>query len=311
MKGCRKRRHLFLFLPISSLIFTFASMAKFLSKLSKAADPNSDMSFVDHLESLRWHLIRSVIVIGVITGFAFAYKEILFDKIIFGPKNTDFWTYRKLCEFGERFNLGTDLCIQKINFVIMNNTMAGQFNLHITGSFLAGFIIGFPYLLWELWRFIKPGLHPNERKNANGLIFYGSFLFLLGVSFGYFIITPMSVNFLGSYTISDDIINQITLSSYLSTVSILTVATGLVFELPMLIYLLSKMGIMTPKFMRSNRRIALFIILLVAAFITPSPDIPTQMLVAFPLYILYEISIFISARVERKRIKKDSETYFY
>ncbi len=279
-------------------------MSDVKDKIRKAVDPNSDMSFVDHLESLRWHLIRSVIVIIIFTGIAFAYKEILFDTVIFGPKRPDFWTYRKLCELGHYLNMGDDMCVSGINFIIMNNTMAGQFNLHITGAFMAGFIVGFPYLLWELWRFIKPGLHQNERKNATGLIFYGSMLFALGIMFGYFIITPMSVNFLGSYVISEEIINQITLDSYLSTISILTLATGLVFELPMV-------GIMTPKFMRGNRRIAVFLILLVAAFITPTPDIPTQLMVSLPLFILYEISIWVSARVERRREKEEKETYYY
>lgn len=280
-------------------------MSGFFRNIKKAADPNSDMSFVDHLESLRWHLIRSIIVIVIFTGIAFIYKDILFNSIIFGPKRTDFWTYRTLCQLAKQFNLGADLCIQKINFTIMNNTMAGQFNLHLTASFMAGFILGFPYLLWELWRFIKPGLHHNERKHATGLIFYGSVLFLLGILFGYFIITPMSVNFLGSYVISEEIINQITLDSYLSTVAILTIACGLVFELPIVIYFLSKMGIMTPKFMRNNRRIAIFLILLLAAFITPTPDIPTQFLVSLPLFILYEISIFVSARVERRKLQSE------
>ncbi len=216
-----------------------------------------------------------------------------------------------LCELSTRYQLSADLCIDKINFVIMNNTMAGQFNLHLTGSFIAGFIMGFPYLLWELWRFIRPGLHKKERKHATGLIFYGSFLFITGILFGYFIITPMSVNFLGTYVISEEIVNQITLDSYLSTVSMLTVATGFVFELPIVIYFLSLMGIMTPKFMRTNRRIAIFLIVLLAAFITPTPDIPTLMLVSMPLYILFEISIFVSARVEKRKKKEEAESYYY
>ncbi len=284
-------------------------MSSFLKKINTAADPNSEMSFVDHLESLRWHLVRSSAVIIGLALVAFFYKDILFDQIIFGPKRTDFWTYRMLCELSQYYNLDAGLCIEKINFTIMNNTMAGQFNLHLTASFYAGFIMGFPYLLFELWSFIKPGLHAKERKNATGLIFYGSFLFLTGILFGFFIITPMSVNFLGSYAISEEIINQITLDSYLSTVAMLTLATGLVFELPIVIYFLSKMGMMTPKFMRSNRRIAFFIIILIAAFITPTPDAPTLLLVAAPLYFLFEISIFVSARVEKK--KKKEEDLFY
>ncbi len=279
-------------------------MSGFIDNFRRASDPNSDMSFVDHLESLRWHLVRSAIVIFSLALVSFFYKDILFDQIIFGPKRPDFWTYRMLCLFATTYNLGADLCIDKINFTIMNNTMAGQFNLHLSASFIAGFIMGFPYLLWELWRFIRPGLHKKERRYATGLIFWGSVLFLLGVLFGYYIITPMSVNFLGSYVISDEIINQITLDSYLSTVTILTLATGLVFELPIIIYFLTLMGIVGPKFLRSNRRIALFLIFLVAAFITPSPDIPTQMLVAIPLYILFEVSILVSARVAKRKEKE-------
>jgi len=284
-------------------------MSDFFKKLRSATNPNAEMSFVDHLEALRWHLVRSSAVIITLALTAFMYKDILFDVIIFGPKKTDFWTYRKLCELSNYYHLDAGLCIDKINFTIMNNTMAGQFNLHLTAAFYAGFIMGFPYLLFELWNFIKPGLSIKERKNARGLIFYGSFLFLTGILFGYFIITPMSINFLGSYEISSEIINQITLDSYLSTVAILTMATGLVFELPIVIYFLSKIGIMTPKFMRSNRRIAFFLIILIAAFITPTPDAPTMLLVAAPLYLLFEISIFVSARVAKR--KKIADDLFY
>jgi sec-independent protein translocase protein TatC len=266
-------------------------MSDFFKKIRSATNPNAEMSFVDHLEALRWHLVRSSAVIITLALTAFVFKDVLFDAIIFGPKKTDFWTYRKLCEISNYYNLDAGLCIDKINFTIMNNTMAGQFNLHLTAAFYAGFIMGFPYLLFELWNFIKPGLSKKERGNARGLIFYGSFLFLTGILFGYFII------------------NQITLDSYLSTVAILTMATGLVFELPIVIYFLSKIGIMTPKFMRSNRRIAFFLIILIAAFITPTPDAPTLLLVAAPLYLLYEISIFVSARVVKR--KKIAEDLFY
>jgi sec-independent protein translocase protein TatC len=283
-------------------------MASFLRNLSKSNNPSNEMSFVDHLESLRWHLVRSAFVIVSLSLVAFFNVDILFNQIIFGPKKPDFWTYQMLCKASKYFDLSANLCIDKINFTIMNNTMAGQFNLHLTGSFLAGFILGFPYLLWELWRFVKPGLHLKEQKYASGLIAYGSFLFLTGILFGYFIITPMSVNFLGSYVISEEIVNQITLDSYLSTVSMLTLATGLVFELPIVIYFLSLMGIMTPGFMRSNRRIALFLVVLLAAFITPTPDIPTLMLVSIPLYMLFEVSIFVSARVQKNRLKQELQS---
>jgi len=279
-------------------------MASFLDKFRSATDPNSEMSFVDHLESLRWHLVRSSAVIITLALVAFFYKDIFFDTIIFGPKRTDFWTYRMLCKLQQYYNLDAGLCIEKINFTIMNNTMAGQFNLHLTASFYVGFVLGFPYLLTELWQFIKPGLHKKERKNARGLIFYGSFLFILGILFGYFIITPMSVNFLGSYVISDEIVNQITLDSYLSTVAMLTLATGLVFELPIIIYFLSKVGLITPSFLRKYRKYAIVLILIVAAIVTP-PDVVSQIIVSIPLLVLYEISIFISAAVLKTKKKKN------
>ncbi|POY35835.1 twin-arginine translocase subunit TatC [Solitalea longa] len=268
----------------------------------------SEMSFFDHLEELRWHLIRSVIAISVFTGIAFSYKEVIFDKVILGPKNTDFWTYRKMCEVASKYNI-PDFCVNKINFVIMNTELAGQFMIHLTSSILVGLALAFPYFIWELWRFIKPALADKERKYANGLIFFTSLLFGLGVLFGYFIIVPLTINFLGSYTVSAEIINQISLDSYLSTVGTLSLGCGLTFELPIVIYFLSKIGLVTPKFLRSNRRFAVVLILLVSAFITPSPDMMTQTIVSIPLFILFEISILVSAGVARNRAKKEAEFY--
>ncbi|WP_028296985.1 twin-arginine translocase subunit TatC [Olivibacter sitiensis] len=270
----------------------------------KGKSIEAEMSFFDHLEVLRWHLIRSAIAIIVFMGLAFAYYDFIFDKIIMGPKKVDFWTYRMMCLLSEKFHLGEDFCVKKINMNIINTDMAGQFTLQINSSLLIGIILGFPYLLFEIWKFIKPALTDNERKSANGFVFYASFLFVLGVLFGYYIVTALSVNFLANYTVSEDISNQITIDSYLASVATLTMGTGIVFELPIVIYILSRMGIMTPTFMRSTRRYAIVIILIIAAVITPSADVITMLTVSFPLFILYELSIVIAARVEKNREKE-------
>lgn len=269
----------------------------------------AEMSFFDHLEALRWHLIRAAIAIVVFTVLSFVYYDYLFDTIIMGPKRPDFWTYQTMCKIGAYFNLGPDFCITNIPGKIINTEMAGQFTLQINSSLLMGIVLGFPYLLWEVWRFIKPALHDKERQSASGFVFYASFLFLIGIMFGYFIIAPLSVNFLTNYTISDVIENTITIDSYLSSVATLTLGTGVVFELPIVIYILSKLGIMTPKFMREKRRYAIVIILLIAAIVTPTPDIMTMLTVSFPLFLLYEISIGISGKVNKAKLKAEKEFF--
>jgi sec-independent protein translocase protein TatC len=259
-----------------------------------------EMPFLGHLEVLRWHLIRAVSAVVVLAVTAFFFKEFLFDSLILGPKKPDFWTYRMLCQLSERFSL--DLCITSSPFSLVNNQLSGQFTLHMWVSFIAGLIASFPYVFWELWSFIKPALHQKERDYARGVVIYASLLFLSGVLFGYYIITPMSVNFLGAYQVSAEVQNLISLDSYISTVTILTLASGTVFELPVLIYFFSKIGLITPGFMRRYRKHAFIIILIVAAIITPTPDISGQVLVTLPLLFLYEISIFVSAAVLRRKL---------
>ena len=271
----------------------------------KGKNYDAEMSFFDHLEVLRWHLIRSAVAIVLFTILAFTFYDFLFDKIIMGPKNPDFWTYRVMCQLAHRFDLGADFCIKEIPFNIINTDMAGQFTLQMNSSLLIGIVLGFPYLLYEIWRFVKPGLTDLERNSASGFVFYATMLFLLGILFGYYIIAPLSVNFLANYTISDVIQNQITIDSYLSSVATLTLGSGIVFELP----IFSKMGIMTPKFMRSSRRYATVFILIIAAIVTPTPDLLTMLTVSFPLFLLYEISIIISGRVEAKRKKAEVDFY--
>ncbi|PWG78444.1 twin-arginine translocase subunit TatC [Pararcticibacter amylolyticus] len=269
----------------------------------KGQNLEAEMSFFDHLEVLRWHLIRSCIAIVVFTSLAFGYYDFIFDKVIMGPKSPGFWTYRMMCQIADRFHLSADYCIKEIKFNIINTEMAGQFTLQLNSSLLAGVVLGFPYLLYEIWRFIKPGLTDKERTSASGFVFYATFLFILGILFGYYIIAPLSITFLANYTVSNIIQNQITIDSYLSSVATLTLGTGVVFELPILIFILSKIGIMTPRFMRASRRYSTVIILIIAAVITPTPDILTMLTVSFPLFILYEVSIMISARVEKRREK--------
>lgn len=278
-------------------------------KQRKRATLEEEMSFFGHLAALRMHLVRSALVIVLVATLAFIYYDFIFDHIVMGPKNPQFWTYRMMCILAEKFNLGSDFCITDIPFQIINTEMAGQFTLQMNSSLICGIVLGFPYLLWELWRFIKPALHANEQKSASGFVAWATLLFVMGVLFGYFIIAPLSVNFLAHYTISEFIVNNISIDSYLSTVATLTLGTGIVFELPIVIYILSRFGIMTPKFMRNSRRYATVIILIVAAVVTPTPDLFTMLTVSFPLFLLYEISIIVSGRVEKKR--KQRELAFY
>lgn len=276
----------------------------------KSTTLEAEMSFFDHLDVLRKHLIRAVIAVAVFTGIAFYFNEEILDKIIFGPKKPDFWTYRMMCRLVEHFpSLGKDMCITKINGEIINTEMAGQFNLQLNVCVMCGIVLGFPYLLWEIWRFVKPALHENERKSASGFVFFASVLFIIGIIFGYFIICALSINFLTGYTVSAEIKNTFTIDSYVSSIATLTLGTGIIFELPVIIFILSKLGLMTPKLMRASRRYATVIILIIAAIVTPTPDILTMLTVAAPLFLLYEASIFVSAYIEKK--KKKAEAAFY
>lgn len=275
----------------------------------KGQSLEAEMSFFDHLEVLRWHLIRSAIAVLSFTILAFAFYDFIFDKVIMGPKNPDFFTYRLMCIIGEKFNLGPEFCITEIPGKIINTELAGQFTLQLNSSLLTGIVLGFPYLLWEIWRFVKPALHDNERKSASGFVFYATVLFIVGISFGYFLVAPLSVNFLANYTVSEVIENTIKIDSYLSTIATLTLGTGIVFELPIIIYILSKLGIMTPTFMREKRRYAIVLILITAAIVTPTPDILTMLTVSFPLFLLYELSIGVSGRVHKQKLKEEEEFY--
>jgi sec-independent protein translocase protein TatC len=263
---------------------------------------DSEMSFLEHLEELRWHLLRAIAAIIIIAIVAFIFHEIVFDKIILAPKNSDFFTNKLLCLLGEKVNI-PKLCINTKSFQIISIKMAGQFTMHITTSIFVGIIVGFPYLFWELWRFLRPALRTNEAKHSKGAVFTSSLLFLAGVLFGYYIIAPLSIHFLGSYNISDQVVNQINLKSYIGTITSVTLASGVTFELPVLIYFLSKAGLVTPEFLRKHRRHSVVVILILAAIITP-PDVFSLVLVTFPLLILYEAGIIISKKIVKSKKSK-------
>jgi len=260
------------------------------------------MSFIDHLEILRWHIVRSVASILVFAVIAFLAKDFVFHDLILGPSRPDFYTYRKFCDLGNYLN-NSDLCIQKLSFTLQSRQMSSQFTTHMTVSLIIGLILAFPYAFWELWRFIKPGLYPNERKNSRGAVFFVSILFLTGLLFGYYIAAPLSINFLSSYSIDPSIANEFDLSSYIDTLTQMTLACGIMFELPMIVFFLAKAGIASPELMRLYRRHAIVVILVIAALISP-PDVLSMTIFAVPLIGLYEISIFIAAFVRRQDLKR-------
>ena len=264
-----------------------------------------EMSFLDHLEVLRWHLVRSFLSVLVFAILAFVYKDFVFDKVLLAPKNPDFPTYRFFCNLSEWMGLGDLLCFGDHKWSLHSFTMSGQFSTHIITSLFAGLVIAFPYVFWELWRFIKPALYTKETKIARGVVFFTSILFTLGVLFGYYLVAPLSVNFLGSYQVSSYVSNTIGLSSFVSTVTTVCFANGLIFELPMFVYFLTKIGLLTPEFMRRYRKHAIVLTLILSAIITP-PDVTSQILVSLPLLVLYEISIYISKKVLKNQEKNEA-----
>lgn len=261
------------------------------------------MSFLDHLEELRWHLIRSVIAIFVFSIAAFIAVDFVFGTIVFGPAKVDFWTFRKLCELANLLH-SPALCIDKLDFKIQSRQMTGQFTMHLASSFAIGLIAAFPYVFWEFWRFISPGLRLNERKVSRGAVFSVTVLFTLGVLFGYYIMAPLAVSFLAGYQVSELVNNEFDITSYVSTLSTLVLGSGMLFQLPMVVYFLSKIGLVTPELMRKYRRHAIVVILILGAVFTP-PDPFSQILIAMPLFGLYQFSIFISARVRKKALKAE------
>ena len=266
------------------------------------SEQQNEMSFLNHLEVLRWTLVRSSMAIFAFGMVAFMMKGFIFNTIILAPKDSSFITYRFLCSVSQF--LGTDgLCIDEIPFIVQSRTMAGQFSTHIWTSIFFGFIFAFPYIIYEVWKFLKPALYDNEKKNARSFIIISSLLFFIGILFGYYVITPLSINFLGSYTVADEVKNNFDLNSYTGLLKASCLSAGLIFELPIIIYFLTKMGLVTPEFLKKYRKYALVLVLILAAIITP-PDIISQVIVAIPMIILYEASIKISKFIIKKQEKE-------
>ena len=265
-----------------------------------------EMSFLEHLEELRWHIIRSIAAIIILMVTAFVFKDFIFGTIIMGPRQPGFLTNRLLCQLGETLNTPA-LCINTKGFFLINIKMSGQLTTHIAISMVVGLILAFPVIVLEFWKFFKPALHQNEARHARGAVFATSILFFIGVLFGYYLLAPLSIHFLSSYEVSPEVVNQINVRSYIGTLSSICLATGVIFELPIVAFFLTKIGIITPTFMRKYRRHAIAIIFVVAAIITP-PDVFSQILVSIPLLILYEVSIFISAGVMKQK-EKDHDDF--
>ncbi len=273
----------------------------------KGKNGEKEMSFLQHLEELRWHIIRSILAVTILMIVAFVFKNFLFGTVILGPKSPEFITNRLLCQLGEYLKTPA-LCINTKPLNLISIKMSGQITTHITVAMVTGVILAFPYILWEFWKFFRPALKANEARYASGAVIAASGLFFVGVLFGYFMLAPLSIHFLSSYEVDPSVVNQINIRSYIGTLTSICMATGLVFELPIVTFFLTKIGIITPTFMRKYRKHAIVVIFIIAAIITP-PDVFSQTLVAIPLLLLYEVSIFISAGVMKQKEKERKEFF--
>jgi sec-independent protein translocase protein TatC len=265
-----------------------------------AEEVKKEMSFLDHLEELRWVLVRCTVAVLIMATVTYFFSDYIFDTILFGPTDPSFVTYRFFCEASHYVGFADSICITELPFIIQNTTMEGQVNIFIWMCITAGFILAFPYILAQFWKFISPALYEKEKKNARVFIFVASILFFLGVLFGYFVIVPMSINFLATFKVSKIVENQFNLESYIGMIKTSVIASGLFFELPIIIYFLTKLGLVTPNFLRTYRKYAIVIVLIVAAIVTP-PDVVSQITVAIPMLLIYEASIFISVFVTKNK----------
>lgn len=254
------------------------------------------MSFLDHLEELRWRLVRCAIAILVIGTVLFLYQEWIMETIFLSMKDPNFISFRIMCS-----TLG--ICTEEIPVRMQSMNVAGQFSYALMTSIMGGIVLSFPFIFYQLWSFVKPGLKQKEKGVVKGIVFYVSGLFFLGILFGYFVIAPLTIQFFGTYQISKQIENNFTVNSYMSMILSTVFYTGLLFLLPVVVYIFSKLGIITPKFLRKYRKHSIVGVLIVAAAITP-PDVISQIIVSIPILLLYEISILVSARVEKNMIKE-------
>lgn len=281
----------------------------FFKRIRGDQTSEDEMSFIDHLEALRWHVVRSLLVIMASAVVFFIFIDWIFDNVIMGPTQNNFISYRVLCSLSHTLRMGDSLCMPPMELNLQVNSVSGTFMSSITIAFVGGIIVALPYVLWEVWRFVKPALKPNELQYTRGVIFWISLFFFMGAAFGYFLLAPFTFNFLANYKIGSIgiLLYRPTLTDYLDSLIDITLGAGVAFELPMASWILSKMGLVTPSFLRTYRKYAYVVLLVLAAIITPSPDWGSQMIVVIPLVFLYELSIIISARVNKNQEKKWNE----
>jgi sec-independent protein translocase protein TatC len=279
-----------------------------LKQIFKNSPEKAEMSFIEHLEELRWHIMRSVIALLLGTVFVFFNMDFFFNGVVMGPAHRDFITYKVLCNISHSLGMGRAMCLEDIELKLISTEMSSQFMMSFTIAMIGGFIVVFPYVFWEFWRFAKPALTPAEQRQTRGIIFWVSLLFFSGVGFGYYLLAPYTVNFFASFTLSPLIQNTFTIGDYIDNIVSLVLGTGIVFQLPLVVYFLSKVGILTPNFLRTNRKFAFVIILVLAAVITP-PDVVSMTIVTIPILLLYEVSIWISARAVKRMEMKDAEEW--
>ncbi|MEO6489026.1 MAG: twin-arginine translocase subunit TatC [Ferruginibacter sp.] len=290
---------------------TATSRKSFFSRIKNGKDtaPNAEMSFIDHLEALRWHLVRAVIAWLAAAITIFIYIDWVFDKIVYAPAKSGFITYRTLCNISHKLHLGESLCMPPVNIPLQGNTISGPFMSALSIAMMGGIVIAFPYLFWELWKFVKPALSPKEKKYARGSLFWVSLCFFTGAAFGYFLLAPFTFNFLANFQLGSVGAYKYmpTLDDYVDTLNSIIIGCGISFELPILAFVLARIGIITAQFLRTYRKYAFVVILIIAAIITPSPDWTSQVLVSVPLLLLYEISVILCARVDRQKEKEEKE----
>jgi sec-independent protein translocase protein TatC len=281
----------------------------FFKKIRGQDTDEAEMSFIDHLEALRWHVIRSLLAVLIAAIGFFLFIDWIFDNVIMGPTRNDFISYRALCSISHRLGMGESLCMPPMELNLQVTSVSGTFMSSITIAFVGGIIVAIPYILYEIWLFVKPALKPEELKHTRGVIFWISIFFFTGAAFGYFLLAPFTFNFLANYKIGTAgiLLYRPMLSDYLDSLIDITLGAGLAFELPMASWVLSKMGLITPGFLRTYRKYAYVALLVIAAIITPSPDWGSQLIVVVPLVMLYELSILISARVNKAEQKKWEE----
>jgi sec-independent protein translocase protein TatC len=263
------------------------------------------MSFVEHLEELRGHLFRSAVAVAIGAVFIGIYSKFIFRRVLMGPAHADFPTYILLCKVSQRLGLGAKLCMDEMTVKMQNNTVGGQFGVYFNVILIGGFILAFPYVFWQFWKFFRPALTKKELKSTRGVIFWVSFLFFTGVFFGYFIIAPYTVSFFSKFSVDDTITNFWTISSYFNTLVPIILGAGLAFQLPLVLFFLAKAGIVSSAFLKRSRKYAIVIILVLCGIITP-PDMISQVVCSIPLIGLYEVGLALTKRVEKRAAKEEA-----